>query len=199
MRFESPARQIRNTGKHERREGCGRHDHTGHFEIEAVRTQEKQAYQRCVHSVVPDQGRQDSPPQHHDSRDDPDQADLDATDVRRLLRIVAVQKAPEKCRNNHGEPARFRKFGEKGNGKEAKREFFVGGGQQPYRRARDPREERVHGLLVIHFLRGPRTQPGCHDVESDHVSNVRCSQRQAHHGRREKLFRTQSAQREGLG
>ena len=198
VRFEPAAHQARNAGKQERRKRGCRHHRAGHFEIKAVRTEEKQTHKRCVHRVVPDQRREDSPAQHHDSRDDANQPDLDTPGIGGFLRIIAVQKAPKKRRNHHGEPAGLCEFAEKRNGEEAEGEFFVGRGKQTDRRTRNPGKQGVHGLLVTDFLRGPCAQAIGHHIKSHHVADVHGSKRQTHHRRREKLFGTQPAEREGF-
>ena len=197
--FESAAHEAADSGKQQRRKRGGGYDRARHFEVQAVGTQEKQAHERGVHGVVPDERCQDAPAHHHDSRDDANQPDLDAADISRLLRIIAVQKAPEKGRKNHGEPAGLCKFREKRNGKKAEGEFFVRRSQQADRRAREPREERVHGLFVVHFLRGPRSQPVRQDIECHDIADVHGGERQAHNRRRKKLLGAQSAQSKDFG
>src|SRR5215472_1918842 len=198
VRFESTANEAGNAGENKRRKGRGGDHHARYLEIKTIRAQKKKTHERSVHRVVPDERRQNAPSQHHDSRNNTNQPDLDASDIGGLLRIVAVQKTPEKCGNNDRHPPRLGEFLEKRNREEAESEFFVGGSQQANGSAGDPRKQRIYRFLIINFLRGPCAQPVGQYIEPDHVGNVHGGQRESHDRRGEEFFRAPSAQRKSV-
>src|SRR5207245_1206661 len=84
-----------------------------------------------IHGVMPDERRDDAPAEHHHSRYDSDNPNFDSADVRWFLRVIAVQKAPEKCRHDHGDPPRTREPQEKRNGEQTDDKDTVQRGEPP--------------------------------------------------------------------
>ncbi len=118
------------------------HDRSGNAQIRAVRTQQRSADQKRVHRVVPGERRPDSPAQHHQSRDDADQADFDAANVGRLLRIIAVQKSPGERGQHDGQEFRLRSAQQIRNREQAKKKFLAGGGIDADRQRVDPGQRK---------------------------------------------------------
>src|SRR5712692_8669803 len=197
-RLKPAPRKIGNRRKQQRRGRSQGDHHARSFEIQAVRTHQEQPDQRSIHGVMPNQRRKNPPPQHHQPGDNSEQPDLDPANVRRLLGIVAVEKAPQKRRHDHRNPSRAGQPREKRNRKQTKRKFFVRGSQQPDRRSRNPRKERIHGFFVVQLLRRPSAEMLGHHVKRHHIPDVRGGERQSHNRRGEKFFRAQAAQRESL-
>src|ERR1700692_1200148 len=90
-----------------------------------MRAQQGSADEERVHGVMPDQRRPNSPTQQDEPGDDADQADFEAANVSRLLRIIAVQKSPEKCGKNDSEKPRLRRAQQKWNCEQAKEKFLA--------------------------------------------------------------------------
>ncbi len=194
--FEPAARQVGDARKDQRCQGgCG-HDHAGNFKVETIGTNQKQPDQRCIHSVMPDERRDDAPAQHHNSRNNSDDSYFDSANVGRFLRVIAVQKTPKKSGHDYRHPARARQSHEKRDGEQPEGELLVHGSKQPDGDAGNPGDRRIHAVRIVQLLGRPRPQTGCDHVEGDDKTNVCGGQAQTHSGRREKLLRTQPAQRE---
>src|SRR6266436_699074 len=129
---------------------------------------------------MPDERRDDAPAQHHDSRNDSDDPYLDPADVGRFLRVIAVQKAPQKSRHDYGHPARTREPHEKRNRKQPEGELLVHRSQQPDREAGNPRERRIHAVRIVQLLWRPRPQMSGDDVEGNDKTNMRDSEAQSY-------------------
>src|SRR5580704_7129274 len=99
-----------------------------------------------------------------------------------------MQKAPQKCGNDDGDPRRLRELFEKGNGEKAKREFFVSRSEQADRRSGDPRKKCVHRLFVVEFLRSPCAEARRDHVKGDDVANVSRGKRKPDDRGREKFL-----------
>ena len=108
--FESatpPVRDERNDDRQQNDAGAGR---AGEAEVEALGAQQQHGAVHRVHGVVPDQGRQDAPSQHDDAEGDAADADLDAANIERLLRIAGVAEAPDEAgedQREHGGSDQF--------------------------------------------------------------------------------------------
>ena len=148
---------------------------------------------------MPDQRRKDAVAKHHYARDDADQADFHAANVCRLLRVVAVQKAPKKRGHNNGNPPRTSEAREKWDRKQSKRELFVHRRKQTNRHSRDPREPGIHRVGIIYFLRRPRPEPRRDCIKDHDETDVRGGKRNAHYCRREEFLRTDAAPCQELG
>ena len=194
--FEPVSRQIRRARKSQGRERGSGHDRSGNFEVQAIRTNQQQPDQQRIHGVMPDERRDDAPAEHHHSRYDSDNPNFDSADVRWFLRVIAVQKAPEKCRHDHGDPPRTREPQEKRNGEQAERKLLVQGSEKPDCKTGNPREQSVHAVRIVQLLRRPGSQPRRHQVEGHKESNVCGGKTQSHDGSGEKFFRTQPAHAE---
>ena len=95
---KSSAREIQHPGDANGNQRAKTHDPAGHATVKIVRPHQRKAGEKSVHRVVPRERGQNPPAQHHQARDDADQSNLDPARVRRLLRIIRVQKAPRKRR-----------------------------------------------------------------------------------------------------
>ena len=57
---------------------------------------------------MPDERREDAPAQHHHSRHNADDANLNPANIARLLRIGAVEETPGKRRQDDGQDSGLR-------------------------------------------------------------------------------------------
>src|SRR3974390_2135354 len=104
---------------------------------------------------MPDQGCDNSPAEHYESRDNADQSHFDATNVAGLLRIIAVQETPHERRQDDGYDTGTRHLLEERNRKQAEEKFFGGCCHHADRDTSDPRERSVHHIRVVQVLWRP--------------------------------------------
>ena len=69
----------------------------GELEVEALGAHQQHGAVHGVHRIVPDQGGQNTEAQHDDAERDAADADFDAANIERLLRIAGVAEAPEEA------------------------------------------------------------------------------------------------------
>src|SRR5438094_27724 len=101
---------------------------------------------------MPDERRDDAPAQHHDARNNADDADLDPPNVTRLLRVRAVQKTPGKRRQDNSKNARLGHALNKRYRKQAKQKFFARRRHEPDGYTRDPQtnlQQAAIGFVCI--------------------------------------------------
>ena len=180
--FEPAASQVGNTGQGQRGKRGGSHHHARYLEIKTVRTDQQHANQRGVHGVVPNEGCQDAPAQHHHPGNNADDAHLNPTNVTRLLRIGAVQKTPGKRRQDDRQDSGLGHPLHKGDGKKAEEKFLAGGGHETDGHARDPGKRRVHRIGVVQILGCPNSKAAAHQVEGDNEADVTRCQGQPDNG-----------------
>ncbi len=132
----------------------------------------EEAAEGRINCVMPDQRGENSPAQHHESRDDSDQANFDAADVGGLLRIIRMQKAPRECGQNDREEFGFRDAIYKWNREKAKQKFFAGGGEESDYHCLQPWKIRAGATGVIHILRSPRTEMLRDEIKDDNVADM---------------------------
>ena len=193
---ESSARNVGNGGDGQGNQRAAAHDRSGDAQIRAMRAQQGCADEKRVHRVVPGERRPDSPAQHHEAGDDADQADFDAANVRRLLRIIAVQKSPEECGQDDGQKSRLRGAQQKRNREQAKEKFLARRGVDADRQRVDPRHIGADHVFVIEVLRRPRAQFAADDVKDGDVADVRGGEANADHVGAEKFLGANSGQAE---
>ena len=196
--LEAPAQKIGNPCEDQRSHRRRSHHRPGNFEVQAVRADQQQAYEQRVHGVVPDERREDAPAQQDHSGHDADDAHLDPADVAGLLRVGAMQKAPGKGREDHGDPAGARQLFQKGNGEQPEQKLLAGRSEQADGHAGDPRKGGVHRVGVVQVLRRPDAEAAPVHVEGHDEANVRRGHAQADEGGIEKLPGAQAAQGQGL-
>src|SRR5882672_4357972 len=128
---------------------------------------------------MPNQRSENPPAEHDEARDNADEADFEPANVSGLLRIVAVQKAPEKCGDDNGDPAGSSDFGEKWNGEKAEGELFVHGSKKADRNAGNPRKACVHRVGIVDVGGCPRAVMRGDNVKRDDETDMGGGQRDA--------------------
>src|SRR5882672_11443251 len=121
---------------------------------------------------MPDERREDAPAQHHNSRNNADDADLDPADIARLLRIGAVEKTPGKRRQDNGKDSRLRHALYERDGKKAKQKFLAGRGHQADGHTRDPRESNVDRDGVVQILRRQNSITAAHHKKREDEADM---------------------------
>ena len=145
---------------------------------------------------MPDQRRPNSPTQQDESGDDADQADFEAANVSRLLRIIAVQKSPEECGKDDGEKSRLRRPQQKWNCEQAKEKFLARRGVDADRQRIDPGHVGADHVFVIEVLRRPCAQSAADNVENRDVADVRGGEANADDVGAKKFFGANAGQAE---
>ncbi len=157
-------------------------------EVKAVRPEQQQRAVQGVHRVVPYQRGQNSPTQHDGAQHDSADPYFQPANVKRLLRIGGVAKAPNESRENQGRNHRAHQVPQERDGEHTEEEFFRDRRQETAKQHERPRKARVQQVGVRHIRRRPGSETVGQHVESDLVGDEDAGKGEPQNGAQEEAL-----------